>query len=65
MSIIGQGQLVWEEDKVTIRKHSFVIEDFQTFEDIAAIIKENASDLVHTTVEIQLDADWVLDVTSR
>ena len=63
MSIIGKGWITWEEDECTVRKHKFVIEDFQTFEDIAAIIKENSNDLVNTTVEIQLDADWILDVT--
>ena len=63
MSIIGKGWITWEEDECTVRKHSFVLEDFQTFEDIAAIVRENSSDLVHTTVELQLDADWVVDVS--
>jgi len=63
MSIIGKGWITWEEDECTVRKHKFVIEDFQTFEDIAAIIYERSENINHTTVEIQLDPDWVVDVS--
>jgi len=69
MSIIGNGQLKWMEKSEKYegvyeeRRYPFTIEDFQTFEDIAAILYERSPDLVHTMVEIKLDADWVIDVS--
>ena len=63
MSIIGQGQITWEEDENTIKTHSFVIDSHQTFEDIAAIIYERSKDINHTKVELEFDPDWVVDVS--
>ena len=69
MSIIGKGQLKWMEKSEKYegvyeeRRYPFTIEDFQTFEDIAAIIYERSGSLVNTKVEIKLDPDWVIDVS--
>ena len=69
MSIIGKCKLKWTErsekyDNVyEERVHPFTIENHQTFEDIAAVIYERAGNLVDAKVQIQFDADWVVDVS--